>query len=68
MLHAQANWVELPVGELVSTGQSVHAPADVAPAVVKYVPIPQSVHASDPVVVLYFPTTQAVHVPPSTPV
>jgi hypothetical protein len=40
----------------------------VAPVVVKYVPAPQSVHATLPVTVLYFPAAHAAHVPPSGPV
>jgi hypothetical protein len=48
----------------VFDGQAVHVASAVAPVVVKYVPAPQSVHATVPVTVLYFPTAHAAHVPP----
>ena len=43
--------------------------APVVPAVVvEYLPVPQLVHAIEPVILLYFPAVQAVHKPPSGPV
>ena len=39
-----------------------------APVVVRYLPAPQSVHATDPLNSLYFPAPHATHVPPSSPV
>lgn len=39
-----------------------------APAVVEYVPVPQSVHAAPPVSILYFPATHDVQTPPFGPV
>jgi hypothetical protein len=67
-LHVQAASAELPVGEFELVGQTIHNPADTAPAVAEYVPEKQLVHPTEPVVVLYFPATQAVHGPPSGPV
>ena len=49
-------------------GQAVHVASAVAPVVVKYVPAPQSVHATVPVTVLYFPAAHSSHVPPLGPV
>jgi hypothetical protein len=38
------------------------------PATGEYFPIPQSVHAAEPIVSLYFPGKHAVHGPPMGPV
>ena len=48
-------------------GHASHT-SDVAPTVDEYLPLPQSVHVSEPVLILYFPATHAVQVPPSLPV
>jgi hypothetical protein len=39
-----------------------------APLAAEYVPVPQSVHAANPVDTLYFPATHAAHGPPFGPV
>jgi hypothetical protein len=68
VLHVQAAGAELEIGELEPAGHATHVAAAVAPVVVKYVPVAQSVQAAEPVAILYLPATQAVHVPPSGPV
>ena len=67
-LQVQLAATVLPAGELEFAGHARQVAADVAPAVVEYVPAPQLVHATEPVVVLYVPVTQAVHGPPLGPV
>ena len=67
-LQVQAARAELEIGELELPGHARQVVAIVAPAVIEYVPAPQSVHAELPLVVLYFPATQAVHEPPLGPV
>ena len=49
-------------------GQVTHAVAAVAPVLVEYVPVPQSVHAALPVASLYLPAAHGEHTPPSGPV
>jgi len=66
-LHVQLLTAELAFSELEFAGQETHVVATVAPVVVEYVPVKQSVHAVLPITVLYFPATQAVHGPPSGP-
>jgi hypothetical protein len=51
----------------VPAGQETHVVAVVAPVVVEYVPVKQSVHPALPVTFLCFPATQATHGPPSGP-
>jgi len=63
-LHVQAVETELPNTEFEFVG---HVEQYVAPAAAEYVPIPQSMHVSDPVSALYFPATHSEHVPPSGP-
>jgi hypothetical protein len=67
-LHVQLPTAELAFGALVPAGQETHVVATVAPVVVEYVPVKQSVHAVLPITVLYFPATHAAHGPPSGPV
>ena len=57
----------LPTGEFEFDGQAVHVELAEAPTAVEYFPVPQSVHAADPVDALYLPASQAVQLPPSGP-
>jgi hypothetical protein len=67
-LQVQAVRATLELGELELVGHPIQVVATVAPAVVEYVPAPQSVHAALPVAVLYLPAAQAAHGPdPSGP-
>ena len=59
--------LSLPAGELEFDGQALQFELAEAPTAVEYVPVPQSVHAADPVNVLYFPAAHAMHVPPAGP-
>ncbi len=61
-LHVQ---IVLDAAEFEFARQTRHAEDAVAPTVCKYVPVPQSVHASLPALVLYFPATHNAHVPGS---
>lgn len=60
-MHAQLAAAVLPCGEFELAGHARHVAAAVAPAVVEYVPFPQSVHSALPLTVLYLPASQAVH-------
>jgi len=66
-LHKQSLTTELPMGDVELIGHTEHAEAFVAPGVVEYLPISQSVHVAAPVCTLYVPATHSVHVPPSAP-
>jgi hypothetical protein len=57
----------LPAGELEFDGQSLHVELAEAPKSVEYVPVPQYVHAADPVNALYCPASHGVQVPPAGP-
>jgi hypothetical protein len=65
MGHTHAVTAVLALGETEAVGHARQAAAAVAPAVVEYVPAPQSVHAALPVAFLYLPATQAVHAFPA---
>jgi hypothetical protein len=67
-LHVQATIEVLEFGEVAFAGHRKHAAAAVAPMVVEYVPVRQSVHAALPVAILYFPAAHGAHTPPSGPV
>ena len=58
----------LPAGEVVNTTQSVHVALKVAPVLVEYLPVPQSVHTALPLLVLYLPAAQEAQEPASGPV
>jgi len=60
----QAATAELAFGEFEFAGHARHVEASVAPAVVEYVPVKQSVHTALPLIVLYFPATHEAHGPP----
>ena len=60
-LQVQAVTVVLGLGELEFAGHAIHVVAIVAPTVVEYVPVAQSVHAAEPLTILYLPATQVVH-------
>ena len=57
----------LPGGEFEFCGQSKQVLESVAPEVVEYVPLGQSVQDASPVDPLYVPATHCVQVPPSGP-
>jgi hypothetical protein len=67
-LHEQAATTVLETDSFTFEGHSRQVDETLAPTVVEYVAVPQSVHVALPLVVLYFPATQAVHGPPSGPV
>ncbi len=58
-LQVQAARAELASGELELAGHVIHVVEIVAPVLVEYVPVEQSVHTALPVV--YFPAMHAVH-------
>ena len=69
MLQVQPAAAEQPVHDKPElAGQVTHAVAAVAPVLVEYVPVPQSVHAALPVATLYLPAAHGEHTPPSGPV
>jgi hypothetical protein len=67
-LHVQLPAAELAFDELEFAGHARHVEASVAPVLIEYVPVKQSVHVALPLAILYFPATQATHGPPSGPV
>ena len=67
-LQVQTSRAVLATGELELAGHARQVVATVAPTVVEYVPVPQSVQTALPVVILYFPAAQGRHTPPSGPV
>jgi hypothetical protein len=67
-LHVQAPIALPPDPDELLAGQLVHTPDPVAPGVVEYVSVPQSVHLVVPVSGLYFPATHDMHGPPFGPV
>jgi hypothetical protein len=67
-LQVQSPAAELALYEIEFEGHVIHVVEIVAPVLVEYVPVPQSVHAALPVLILYLPVTQALHELPSGPV
>jgi hypothetical protein len=67
-LQVQSPAVELAMYEFEFEGHVIHVVEIVAPVLVEYVPVPQSVHAVLPVLILYLPATQAEQTPPFGPV
>ena len=61
-LQVQAVETELPSRESEFVGHSKHVEGWLAPTDAEYVPISQSIHASDPARALYFPVTHSKHV------
>ena len=57
-----------PVIDCVLEGHVRQALSAIAPVVVRYLPAPQLMHATEPVLALYFPASHAKHVPPLGPV
>ena len=68
LLHKHAVARELPDGEYELAAHPTQLLSDVEPVVVRYLPLPQLLHAADPVELLYLPAAQAPQVPPSAPV
>jgi len=67
-LHVHAVETGLPNTESEFGRHVKHVETFVAPSVVEYVPIPHSVHVSDPSSSLYVPATHSEHALPSGPV
>jgi len=67
VLHEQSLGCALPIFELDSDAHSKHVVTAVAPTVVEYFPVAQSVHVSDPGAFLYVPAAHSVQEPPSDP-
>ena len=64
ILQMQLESAALPLGELVSLGQTRHVVSSGAPVLVEYFPAPQLVHTAlevAPVLVKYLPAPQSVH-------
>jgi hypothetical protein len=60
-LQVQAVRATLEIGEFELLGHMTQVAASVAPAVVEYFAVAQSVHAALPVAILYLPATHAAH-------
>ena len=67
VLHEQSLGCALAIFELDSGGHSKHSVTAVAPTVVAYFPVSQSVHVSDPGAFLYVPASHGVQEPPFGP-
>jgi hypothetical protein len=67
-MHIQSVPMVLPDVAFELDGQLKQVSDVAAPAVLEYLPIAQSVQASDPAESLYLPATHASHAPPSGPV
>lgn len=67
-LQTQEKLDELATDEVEPEGHARQVVATVAPAVVEYVPVPQSVQFTLPVLFLYLPAAHNTHTPPSGPV
>ena len=65
LLHVQSLAELLPEGELDPEGQLEQVLDVVAPEAAEYLPLTQSVHASDPEDILYFPAGQFVQAVPA---
>jgi len=67
VLHEQSLGCALAIFELDSDAHSKHSVTAVAPTVVAYFPVAQSVHVSDPGAFLYVPAAHSVQEPPFGP-
>jgi hypothetical protein len=66
-LQVHADKTELANGDSECVGHVKHVTTFVAPTTAEYVPIPHSVHVSDPASALYFPATHSEQAPPLGP-
>ena len=66
-VHTQNVNIMLPDTEVERVGHAWQVASDMAPTLVEYDPVPQSLHAALPVTSLYFPATHSVQLPPFGP-